>query len=185
VLVDETGCLVAPLVRRTQAPRGKTPILKQRGRHREKVSVIAALSLSPGRKRVGLYAQTHPRSFINSSKTALFLRQLLRHLRGRVILVWDRGNMHKGPPIRKLLADYPRLDTEFLPPYAPDLNPVEHLWRHLKLDRLVNFAPDDADQLDNYLTDYLDDAKHDPRRLKACFRASKLKLPKRIRTLAG
>jgi hypothetical protein len=39
--------------------------------------------------------------------------------------------------------------------------------------------------LDNYLADYLDDAKHDTRRLKACFRASKLKLPKRIRTLAG
>jgi hypothetical protein len=47
------------------------------------------------------------------------------------------------------------------------------------------FSVSDADQLDNYLTDYLDDAKHNPQRLKACFRASKLKLPKRIRTLAG
>jgi transposase len=75
--------------------------------------------------------------------------------------------------------DYPRLDTEFLPPLAPDLNPVEHLWRHLKLDQLVNLAPGDADQLDYYLTDYLDDANgHDSQRLEAYVRASKLKLPK-------
>ena len=45
------------------------------------------------------------------------------------------------------------------------------------LYRIVNFVPDDADQLDNNLDDYAVDAKHDIQRLKACFRASKLKLP--------
>ena len=64
------------------------------------------------------------------------MRQLLRHLRGKVIVIWDRGNMHRGDPIRQLLRDYPRLSIEELPPYAPDLNPVEQvLSRDTKFDR--------------------------------------------------
>src|SRR5581483_592828 len=43
VFVDESGLLMAPLVRRTWAPRGHRPVLRQRGRHREKVSLAAAL----------------------------------------------------------------------------------------------------------------------------------------------
>ena len=45
VLIDESGCLMAPLVRRTLAPCGDTPVLKTQGRHREKVSITAALSI--------------------------------------------------------------------------------------------------------------------------------------------
>src|SRR5262249_56141343 len=55
VFIDESGLLLAPVVRRSWAPRGQTPILYQRGRAREKVSMIAALTLSPRRRRVGLY----------------------------------------------------------------------------------------------------------------------------------
>lgn len=109
---------MAPLVRRSLAPCGETPILKHKGAHREKVSVIAALSLSPKRQRLGLYFQTHPKEFVNNVRAAAFVRQLLWHLRGKVILVWDRGNMHRGDPIRQLLRDYPRLSIEELPPYA-------------------------------------------------------------------
>ncbi|EQD76123.1 Transposase, partial [mine drainage metagenome] len=52
VFSDEAGFLMAPLVRRTWAPRGVTPVLPQRGRSRRQVSVIAALSISPRRHRV-------------------------------------------------------------------------------------------------------------------------------------
>jgi transposase len=68
-----------------------------------------------------------------------------------VIVVWDGGPMHKGEPIRKLCADYPRLQLERLPPYAPDLNPVEYLWSHLKYGKMANFVPDDVFQLDTVL----------------------------------
>src|SRR3989442_37037 len=55
VFLDESGLLMAPLVRRTWAPRGQTPILLQRTRSHDKVSVTAVLTVSPRRRRVSLY----------------------------------------------------------------------------------------------------------------------------------
>lgn len=55
VFIDQSGFLLNPLVRRSLAPKGQTPILTVRGRHRQKVSVMAALSLSPRRGRFGLW----------------------------------------------------------------------------------------------------------------------------------
>jgi transposase len=174
VLIDETGVPMAPLVRRSLAPRGQTPVLKQKGSRREEVSVIAALSLSPRRHRPGLYFQTHPKEFINNVKAAAFVRQLLRHLRGKVTLSWDRGTMHRGDPIRALLRDYPRLTIEELPPYAPELNPVEQVWNHIKYGVLCNFAPRDAAHADEVATEHLTAARHDHGRLRSFFNASDL-----------
>lgn len=132
MLIDESGVLLNPLVRRSLAPRGQPLILRVPGRYREKVSVMAGISLSPHAQRLGLYFETYPDRHITNVETAAFLRELLRHLRGRVIVVWDNGTTHKGDPIRRLLADYPRLALEWLPPYAPELNPVEHLWNQVR-----------------------------------------------------
>jgi transposase len=179
VLIDETGVLMAPLVRRSLAPRGETPILKQNGAHREKVSIIAALSLSPRRHRLGLSFQTHPKDFVNNVKAAAFVRQLLRHLRGQVILIWDRGNMHRGEPIRQLLRDNPRLTVEELPPYAPDLNPVEQLWNHIKYGVLCNFAPRNAGHADEVVKEHITAARGHRERLRSFFKASELPFPER------
>jgi transposase len=86
------------------------------------------LSLPPRRHRPGLDFRTHPKDFV---KAAAFVRQLLRHLRGEVFLIRDRGIMHRGEPIRQLLRDFPRPIIEESPPYAPDLDPVERLWNHI------------------------------------------------------
>ena len=72
-----------------------------------------------------------------------------------MIVVWDGGTMHKGDPIAKVQEDYPRLSLERLPPYAPELNPVEFLWNHLKYGVLANFAPDTVLQLDAVLQKHL------------------------------
>jgi transposase len=173
-LLDESGCLLSPLVRRTLAPCGKTPILKVRAKQREKVSITAALTISPRRHRLGLYWQTYPRQYVNSQRTAEFLRYLLRHLRGAVIVVWDGGSMHKGDPIRDVLQKFPRLSLERLPPYAPELNPVEYLWNHLKYGQLANFAPDDVLQLDLVLKKHLNRTRKSPKQLRSFIDASGL-----------
>jgi hypothetical protein len=80
VLIDESGFLMSPLVRRTLASCGKTPLLKTKASHREKVSVTAALTISPKRHRLGLYWKTFPRSFVNAERSAEFLCGLLRSL---------------------------------------------------------------------------------------------------------
>lgn len=165
---------MSPLVRRTLAPQGKTPVLKPKAAHREKVSLIAALSISPRRSRLGLYWRTYPLQYVNNERAAAFLRYVLQHLRGRVIVVWDGGTMHRGAPIANLLEDYPRLSLEKLPPYAPELNPVEFLWNHLKYGVLANFVPDDVLQLDAVLKKHLKRAKRSSARLHSFCEGSKL-----------
>lgn len=174
VLIDESGFLMSPLVRRTLAPRGHTPILKTKGSRREKVSITAAMTVSPKRRRLGLYWRTFPRDYVTGERSADFLRYLLRHLRGKVIVVWDGGPMHKGPHIRKVLHDYPRLHLERLPPYAPDLNPVEYLWAHTKYNNLPNYLPDDVLELDKTIHKEMAAARKSSEQLSGHFDAAKL-----------
>jgi putative transposase len=174
VLIDESGFLMSPTVRRTLAPRGKTPVLKVQAKHREKVSITAALTISPKRHRLGLYWRTFPRSFVNAARSAAFLRYLMQRLRGSVIVVWDGGPMHKGEPIRQILHDFPRLSLERLPPYAPEVNPVEYLWGYLKQDKIPNFTPDDVFQLDAVLNEHLHRTCHSQKLLSGFFKAADL-----------
>lgn len=149
IFIDESGLLMAPLVRRTWAPRGPRPILRQRGRHREKVSVTGAYWWAPGRRKsLGFIFETLPDAYYNNERTAVFLERLMRAVPGRVIVVWDGGNMHKGDPIRRTIERFrTRLHLEKLPPYAPRINPVEQVWSWLKYSRLCNSAPRDAAEL--------------------------------------
>jgi len=166
--------MMAPLLRRTQAPCGKTPILRQKASHRDHVSVISALSYSPVRNHCSLYFQTLADGYFNNERVAAFVGQLLRHLRGLVIILWDRGNMHRGPAIRQLQANFPRLSLEFLPPYAPDLNPVEPLWNYLKYDELANYAATDVVELNGILTDQLDAICHNRQRIRTFYTMTEL-----------
>ena len=170
--------MLSPLVRRTLAPKGQTPRLLVRGRHREKVSVIAALTLSPKRGRRGLYFRTIPNGSFNGAGIAAFLRQLLRHVRGRVIVVWDNGSGHRGPDVRAALADHPRLELVSLPPYAPELNPVEYLWSHLKWCELCNFGPKDARELDRAIDPVIRKTMRSPALMLGFWRGARLRLPR-------
>ena len=140
MFLDESGFLLIPNVRRTWAPRGQTPRLRHRYR-RDKISAISAVTLSARRRRLGLYVHFHPDQNITHVEVAVFLRALLRHLRGQVIVLWDGGPIHKGPEVRRLRARCPRLHVERFPGYAPELNPDEFVWAYLKT-ALANGQPD-------------------------------------------
>jgi len=174
VLIDESGMMMAPLVRRTLAPAGQTPILKQKASHRDRVSLAAALSISPVRRSLALRFRTYPKQYVNNERAAQFLRELLKDLRGNVMVIWDRGNMHRGAPINELLARFPRLELHSLPPYAPELNPVEHLWNHLKYGRFPNFAAIDVGHLHRTVRKHLHQVRGSPTRLQRFIHASKL-----------
>jgi len=147
MFLDESGFLMAPLVRRTWAPVGQTPLLRQRTNSYRKVSAIGVLVVSPGRDRVGLFFRLHPNANINSGSVVSFLRQLRRHVRGPCILLWDRFMAHRARKVRDLITRQEGWRSEFLPPYAPELNPVENVWGYLKTNSMANEADFDLGEL--------------------------------------
>jgi hypothetical protein len=185
VLIDESGLLLNPLVRRSWALKGKTPVIGGDGGHRKKVSVIGAVSVSPKAQHLGLYFATLPDGFFTAEEVVTFLRDLLKHLRGKVIVVWDRGPNHKGPVVREFLRRNRRLRLEMLPPYAPELNPVEQVGGWLKFGQLSNFVPGGLIDLDDEIIERVVDLKFDPELLRNLWEGSDLPFPKRRRVKQG
>ena len=163
-----------PLVKRSWAKVGQTPVIAADGGHRDKVSVIGAVTVSPTAHRLGFYFATEPDGFFTTDKVIVFLRDLLKHLRGNVVVVWDRGGNHKGPLMRQFLSRNRRLRLEMLPPWAPELNPVEAVWSWLKYGELANYVPADTAALDDEVVDRLVGLKFDPELLRALWDRSDL-----------
>ena len=130
MFLDESGFLLIPTRSRTWGPRGETPLVRFNYRH-DRISALAALSVSVKRTHLGLYARFQQENF-KAVDVSRFLRTLLRHLRGHVILLLDSAKIHKGPEMARLTRRYPRLHIEWFPTYAPELNPVEFIWRDFK-----------------------------------------------------
>jgi len=181
--MDESGVLMTPLVRRTWAPRGQTPVLIQKMGKREKVSVAGALWLPPQRDRLNWFSQTLENSYYDSHSVAVFLEQLLAEVGGRLVLVWDGGPIHRGEPVQELLAAQGHwLSLEPLPAYAPELNPVEAAWSWLKYGRLCNFAPKDIQHLHSEVLNELRSLGANQGFLRSFFKASEPPIPRALIT---
>jgi transposase len=171
VFADESGFLLIPSVCRTWALRGRTPLLYHRQR-RDRISVISGISVSPRRRRLGLYYRLHAKN-IQHPEVCDFVRHLLRHLRSPVVLLWDGGPIHKGEAIRSLGRGFPRLHLYHFPGYAPELNPDEGVWTLAK-QALANGRPDDLEELRRHLRLTLNRIRRSSRRLHGCIEQSDL-----------
>lgn len=163
-------------MRRTWAVTGQTPILHQRGRWHQHLSVVGAVTISPRRQRLGLLLRLHPDQSVNQERVIEFLRQLLRQLPGHIVLLWDRLPAHRGARVRKFLKKHSRLHVELLPPYAPELNAVEYLWSWLKTNPLANRCSPDLHQLSDDLLNGSELLFSNQQTLRAFVHATKLPL---------
>ena len=174
MILDESGFMLQPLLRRTWAPQGETPISDAWDRH-DRLSVLSALAVSPSRRRLRLFFAVHQEN-IRTPQVLEFLSELRRHLRCRAILIWDRWNVHRSAA-RRVTDTHPDwFDFEWLPAYAPELNPVEHVWNHTKYGELANFLPDDLLHLNVAVQWSLIGKERNQRALHACFRGAQLSL---------
>lgn len=169
--VDESGFLLIPSVVKTWALRGKTPIIRHRYQ-REKVSVISAVTVSSRRQCLGLYWRLHAQN-IGQKEVCQFLRYLLRHIRAPLVALMDNSKTHRGELIQRLLARHPRLQIEYFPSYAPELNPDEGVWSLAKR-KLANGRPDSFLELVANLTETLAGIARSPTHLRGCIRQSTL-----------
>jgi transposase len=142
VWVDESAFYPLPAVVRTWAPRGETPILDA-VLTRDHLSVISGLT-----PKGQLLMQVEERA-VRGPDVVRFLRHLLRHIPGPLLVIWDGAPIHRAQPVKDFLAQggAARLHLEQLPAYAPELNPDEGIWHYLKNVELRNVCCDDLAEL--------------------------------------
>jgi transposase len=178
VFLDESGFFLTPTVRRTLAPRGKTPVLEAWDR-RDKLSAISCITVSPVAGRVNLVFDVLSHN-VHGEDVVVFLEELWRCL-GPLTVIWDRNQIHsKSKVVKAWLAEHPEVVAEDFPGYVPDLNPDEGVWGWTKYGRLSNLAAENTDILFEHVIDELVVLKHRPDLLKAFIRETEL--PALLRT---
>jgi transposase len=172
--LDETGFLMSPIIRRTWAVRGQTPFLYTRTRSYEKISGIGALAVSPRKQRLSFYLSLHKSKNIRTAILLRFLKHLRKHLSGPVVLLWDRGQVHRAKKVSAYLSSLRDWEVAWLPPYAPEMNPMEHGWSYLKYGCLANFAPAKLDELHKGVMREYRKTAHNSHLIRSFFRGSEL-----------
>lgn len=170
---DESAFSDKPMVRRTWAPKGKTPILKVPGGWITR-SVISIITCSPLGQRPHLYFEVM-KGAINANRLVAFLKEAQKHIRGKLILVIDNLRVHKSKIVMTYLKTRKRrLIVEFLPPYAPELNPAEYLWSSRKRKDFSNATVSNSSALDRRIRASGRRAQKDSDLLKGFLKASTL-----------
>jgi transposase len=175
MFLDEPGFFLTPTVRRTLAPRGKTPVLEARDRRdrRDRWSAISGVTVSPVAGRPGRYFDLLDHN-VHGEDVVAFLAELHRRL-GRVTVVWDRNQIHsKSKVVRAWLAGHPDVVAEDFPGYVPDLNPDEGVWGWTRYGRLANLAAADKDELWDRVVDELIEVKFRPNLLRGFIQQTRL-----------
>ena len=104
-----------------------------------------------------------------------FLKALLRHIDGPLLIVWDRLPAHRSRLVREFIElSEDHIATEYLPPYAPELNPVEYIWAYWKQHELPNVCPKDYWELDERARKALRRMRRKPRLITAFWKQSSL-----------
>lgn len=166
-----------PCVKKTWARVGKTPTVVYRNRHHRKVTVLGALVYQPARDSVEAICDFHPDAYVRAPQAAAFVHRLLAEFPDRRIdLVWDNLNAHRSKLVKELCVDHPRLHLHHLPPYAPDLNPVESYWCLSKYHRMANHAIDNVPDLHAEAKRVLTEVAANAQLLRSCFASAELAL---------
>ena len=141
IFIDESGISERPHRVSTWAPKGQTPVLQYSFTWKQ-LSAVAGISFW------NIYFKLVPGA-VRALEVVAFLKALRRHLVDRkLLIVWDRLQAHRSRLVREYVESQEgAIHLEFLPPYAPELNPVEYLWAHWKHHELANFCPKDFAEL--------------------------------------
>lgn len=91
---------------------------------RQKVGFLGAINLKTGQ------LLTKKASTFNADTFGDFLYYLLQHTKGKLFLILDNASWHRARDLKKFFfKNRHRLVRVFLPPYSPELNPIERVWR--------------------------------------------------------
>jgi transposase len=166
VFCDQSGFYLLPMVVRTYAaPVGKTPILHEH-LSRDHLSAMSGITLE-GK----LYMLEQDRAF-KAEDAVRFLKHLMRQIPGKLLVIWDGSPIHRGRAVKDFLSSgaASRLRLEQLPGYAPDLNPDEGVWKHLKCVELKNLCCQSLSELKVELRKAKERLRHKKHVILGCIR---------------
>ena len=124
--LDEAGFQSDPVLGRTYGLKGHTPVVVTSGQ-RQSLNVISAVNA-----RGEFWAATYTGK-LNAEAFVAFLQNFMKGRKGKFFLVVDGHPAHKANLVTDYVASLGgRLELHPLPPYAPDLNPDEFVWSHMK-----------------------------------------------------
>jgi transposase len=126
VFEDEFGLSYSEPVSFTWAPRGQTPQIKRIGKYRRETSTMVGLTIS------GKIYKRHFDGSANSEKLITGLDHFRRCIKRPFILIWDQSRTHQAKIVKAYLASNPEIHMEYLPAYAPELNPEEYCHGNVK-----------------------------------------------------
>jgi transposase len=124
--LDEVGVRSDSPLGRSYGLKGKTPVVKTSGQ-RQKINAISAVN-AKGAFWYKVYSGT-----LGAALFLVMLKDLMKGRKKPVLLVVDGLPAHRAKSVANYVqSTQGRLELHFLPPYAPDLNPDEFVWSHLK-----------------------------------------------------
>ena len=170
--LDESGFMLQPVVRRTWAPSGKTPIHYSWDRH-DRISVCGGLKVAPDLTQPQVFFELWQQN-LTAEQIITYLKAVHQETRRQMIVIMDRWSGHRKAARLLLAEGVDWLKVEWLPAYAPDLNPVELLWGHTKYADLANYIPEDILALHQAVTDSIQAAGQDADLLMAFVRHTHL-----------
>jgi len=133
--VDQSGFYLLPTVMRTYAPVGQTPVLYEQLSH-DHLSVMSGITPE------GKLLMMEQEKAFKGPDVVRFLKHALKQISGKMLVIWDGAQIHRSQAVKEFLARSgaaeQRVQLEQLPGYAPELNPDEGIWKHLKYVELKN-----------------------------------------------
>lgn len=114
---------------------------------------------------------------IKSEQIIEFLGALEKQIGKPLLIVWDGVGTHKSRAVRRWLEEQAgRIAIAFLPPYAPELNPVEAIWAYLKKQEIANLCPTHLAEVSDYARRRLKSMQRRPRLIRAFWQQAELEL---------
>jgi transposase len=165
--LDEAGFQSDPPLQRTYGLKGKTPVVVTSGQ-RQSINVISAVNA-----RGEFWAATYDGK-LNAESFVLFLQDFMNN-RGqeKVFLVMDGHPAHKAKVVLKYVASLQgQLELHPLPAYAPDLNPDEFVWSHMKTNGVSKKPLKKNESLRKRVEQDLQDIHRKPELVRSFFMAA-------------
>jgi transposase len=172
---DEAGQGLRPPRATTWGQRGHTPVIRVRGGGTGHASIAGLACYRPGRRSRLIYRLRAWRGRAGERKSFTWddYRALITaahtQLGAPIVLIWDNLNRHTCAEMRQFIAASTGWLAVFqLPPYAPELNPVEGIWSLLKRGELANLTITSLDHLLHVIRRSLKRIQYRPHLIDGC-----------------